>query len=317
MDIPAIDVNELVKIYRSGGPRVVDGVSLQIPPGIVFGFLGPNGAGKTTTIKIAAGLLAPTSGRVRLGGYDVTRQRAQAMGQFGAVLEGSRNVYWTLSAWQNLLYFGRLKGLRKAEARSRAEELLTDLELWDRRDEPVGRYSRGMQQKVAIAAALIADPAIVLLDEPTLGLDVQATRTVKEWIRTLSNERGKTVLLTTHQLDVVEEVCDRVGVIRSGRMVADVSTDALLRSFRQHDRYEVTIDGRVPDRLVPAGFRATTREGSTVLSGQVTDPDEVYTLLEQFRDHRLVLQSVTQVQPDLEDVFLTLVGGNAIVRGEA
>ena len=128
------------------------------------------------------------------------------MEQFGAVLEGSRNTYWTLSAMQNLLYFGRLQGMRTSEARSAAERLLRGLDLWERRDEKVGGYSRGMQQKVAVAASMIADPPIVLLDEPTIGLDVEATRTVKDWIRTLSKEQGKTILLTTHQMNVVEEL---------------------------------------------------------------------------------------------------------------
>ncbi|WP_218010064.1 ABC transporter ATP-binding protein [Actinomadura kijaniata] len=177
-----IEIEALTKVYGAARVRAVDGVSLSVPAGSVFGFLGPNGAGKTTTIKMLAGLLRPTSGRVRLGGYDVVRQRPAAMARFGAVLEGSRNVYWSLSAWQNLMYFGRLKGLRKARVAERAHELLTGLELWERRGEKVGGLSRGMQQKVAIAAALIADPPIVLLDEPTLGLDVEATRTVKDWV---------------------------------------------------------------------------------------------------------------------------------------
>jgi ABC-type Na+ transport system ATPase subunit NatA len=182
---PAIEIDGLTKVYP-GGVRAVDRVSLAVPSGQVLGFLGPNGAGKTTTIKILAGLLSATEGRVRLNGFDVARNRSAATEQFGAVLEGSRNVYWTLSAWQNLMYFGRLKGMRAREVRARAGELLADLGLWDRRNEKVGGYSRGMQQKLAVAAALIADPRVVLLDEPTVGLDVEATRTVKDCFSTVS-----------------------------------------------------------------------------------------------------------------------------------
>src|SRR6266508_69921 len=164
-----------------------EGAAMDNPAAIeVAGLLGPNGAGKTTIIKMICGLILPSAGTIRLNRYDVARQRAAAVRQIGAVLEGSRNVYWPLSAWQNLLYFGRLKGLRAAEIKPRAERLLTDLDLWDRRDETVGSFSRGMQQTVAIAAALITDPPIILLDEPTLGLDVEAARTVREWIAHLA-----------------------------------------------------------------------------------------------------------------------------------
>ncbi|MFI0350397.1 ABC transporter ATP-binding protein [Actinomadura sp. 9N407] len=297
-----IEIDALTKVYGSAPAPAVDEVSLRVPAGSVFGFLGPNGAGKTTTIKMMAGLVTPTSGRVSLGGFDVVRQRSDAMAQFGAVLEGSRNVYWSLSAWHNVMYFGRLKGLRKAQVRDRAQELLTGLGLWDRRDDKVGGFSRGMQQKVAIAAALIADPAIVLLDEPTLGLDVEATRTVKDWITGLARDKGTTVLLTTHQLDVVQELCDRVAVIRRGRLVADLPTRELLARFRERDRYEIRVEG-----TAPAGFDGVTREGVTTISVRVNEPDEVYGVVERLRGHGVVLESLTQVQPDLEDVFLALV----------
>ncbi|GAA4231338.1 ABC-2 type transport system ATP-binding protein [Streptosporangium album] len=297
-----IEIDALTKVYGSAQVRAVDEVSLHIPAGSVFGFLGPNGAGKTTTIKMMAGLLAPTSGQVRLGGFDVARQRSAAMAQFGAVLEGSRNVYWSLSAWQNLMYFGRLKGLRKAQAGERAGELLTGLGLWDRRHDKVGGFSRGMQQKVAIAAALIADPPIVLLDEPTLGLDVEATRTVKDWIAELARELGTTILLTTHQLDVVQELCDRVAVMRQGRLVADLPTRELLAGFRERDRYEIRVEG-----AAPPGFDGVTRDGVTTISVRVSDPREVYDVVERLRVQEVVLESLTQVQPDLEDVFLALV----------
>ncbi len=163
---PAIALRGLTK--RFGHLTAVDEVSLEVPRGQVFGLLGPNGAGKTTTIKLMTGLVTPTSGTVVLGGYDISRQRSRAVQQVGAVLEGSRNVYWSLSAWQNLLYFGRLKGLRAAEIKPRAERLLRDLALWDRRNDQVGGFSRGMQQKVAVAAALVTGPQVVLLDEPTI-----------------------------------------------------------------------------------------------------------------------------------------------------
>ncbi|MFC3494025.1 ABC transporter ATP-binding protein [Glycomyces rhizosphaerae] len=307
MPVPAIEITNLTKRYGDTGPLAVDDISLAVEPGSVIGFLGPNGAGKTTTIKILAGLVSATSGSASLGGFDVVHQRAAAMAQFGAVLEGSRNIYWTLSSWQNLIYFGRLKGLRKSAAAARAERLLTDLDLWERRHEKVGGFSRGMQQKVAIAAALIADPAIILLDEPTLGLDVAATRTVKNWIGTLARDEGKTILLTTHQLDVVEELCDRVAVISGGRFVTDLPIGALLSQFRQHDHYEVRTEARADPVALPDGFTAVRGDEDTVITGHVQGGDDLYALIEALRAQGLPLRSLAQVQPNLEEVFLSLV----------
>src|SRR5215510_13761893 len=203
--IPAIAIEGLTKIYGRD-LRAVDGIHLQVPAGQVFGLLGPNGAGKTTTIKLLCGLVSPSAGSAALRGFDIRQQRSSAVMHLGAVLEGGRNVYWSLSAWQNLLYFGRLKGLSGTQIRPRAQRLLTELGLWERRHETVGSYSRGMQQKVAVSAALITDPPIILLDEPTIGLDVEAARTFKDWITHLARDEAKTIVLTTHQLEVAHEL---------------------------------------------------------------------------------------------------------------
>lgn len=304
-----IELEGLTKIYGRGPSALtaVDGVTLNVDAGQVFGFLGPNGSGKTTTIKMMAGLVTPTSGRARLHGFDVGRQRGQAVRQIGAVLEGSRNVYWSLSAWQNLLYFGRLKGLPGRDIKPRAESLLRDLGLWQRRAELVGGFSRGMQQKVAIAAALITDPPILLLDEPTIGLDVEAARTVKDWIAQLARD-GKTIVLTTHQLEVAQELCDRVAVIRTGRIIADLPTADLLGRYAE-DRYRVRVTGHVgvAERGIPDGVQVQVDNGVTQLTLPSTNADDLHSLLAHLQWRELPLLSVEQVRPDLEEVFLRLV----------
>jgi ABC-2 type transport system ATP-binding protein len=309
---PAIELTGLTKRYRRGKGwlTAVDDVTLSVPRGQVIGLLGPNGAGKTTTIKMACGLIIPTAGTIRLNGYDVSRRRADAVRQIGAVLEGSRNVYWPLTAWQNLMYFGRLKGLRSAEVRPRARRLLTGLGLWDRRNETVGSYSRGMQQKVAIAAALITDPPIILLDEPTLGLDVEAARTVRDWIARLAAEEGKTIVLTTHQLPIVQELAGRIAVIRDGSVIADLPTRELLARFAE-DRFEVRAGG-----LLNAGFAGKMPAGAWVDAGSGTtrvvlrdaDQGRLHEFLDHLRTAGIPLLSVTQAQPDLEEIFLRLIG---------
>jgi ABC-2 type transport system ATP-binding protein len=311
----AIELAGLAKTYRRKKQEIaaVAGVTLDVPPGQVLGLLGPNGAGKTTTIKMICGLILPTAGTVRLNGYDVTRQRSAAVRQIGAVLEGSRNVYWPLSAWQNLLYFGRLKGLRAREIEPRAKRLLTGLGLWERRNETVGSYSRGMQQKVAIAAALITDPPILLLDEPTIGLDVEAARTVKDWIAHLAHDEGKTVVLTTHQLAAAEELAGRIAVIRNGSIIADLPTGELLSSYAE-DRFAVRVAGPLNGFTgLPGGARVETGADFTTVTLPDADQDTLQGFLGQLRSHRIPLVSVTQGQPDLEEVFLHLLrsGGGA------
>jgi len=307
---PAIEVESLTKVYgskRGRSVKAVDGVSLSVRPGQVFGLLGPNGAGKTTTIKLLCGLVTPTAGSVRLNGYDVGRQRSQGVLQLGAVLEGGRNVYWSLSAWQNLLYFGRLKGLSGEEIKPRAEQLLRDLGLWDVRHGSVGSFSRGMQQKVAVAAALITDPPILLLDEPTIGLDVEAARTVKDWIVRLAHDEGKTVVLTTHQLDMAQELCDRVAIMRAGRVVADLPVHELLRRFRQ-DRYQIVVGALTQggELSLPVGTTVSSSDGTIMLTSSL-DGHDIYGLLAQLSERGLPLRSVTPVEPSLEEVFLELV----------
>ena len=305
----AIELSGLVKTYRYKEQEnmAVAGLTLAVPPGQVLGLLGPNGAGKTTTIKMICGLILPTAGTVRLNGYDVIRQRPAAVRQVGAVLEGSRNVYWPLSAWQNLLYFGRLKGMPAREIKPRAEQLLTDLGLWERRNDTVGSYSRGMQQKVAIAAALIANPAVILLDEPTIGLDVEAARTVKDWVIRLARDGGKTVLLTTHQLTAAQELAGRIAVIREGSIIADMPTGELLSSYAE-DRFTVRVGGTLPgiDGL-PAGTRVETSADVTTVTLPDARQDTLHAVLGKLSARGVPLLSVTQGQPDLEEVFLHLL----------
>ena len=308
---PAIELSGLTKRYRRGKGwlTAVDDVTLAVPAGQVIGLLGPNGAGKTTTIKMACGLILPTAGTIRINGHDVGRERAAAVRQIGAVLEGSRNVYWPLTAWQNLTYFGRLKGLRAAEIKPRAERLLTDLGLWDRRNETVGSYSRGMQQKVAIAAALITDPPVLLLDEPTIGLDVEAARTVKDWIAHLAADEGKTIVLTTHQLPIVQELAGRIAVIRDGKIIADLPTRELLSRFAE-DRFEVRVAGLLNGfaGALPAGARAEADAETTRVTLRDADQGLLAGFLGELRARDIPLLSVTQAQPGLEEIFLRLIG---------
>jgi len=295
-------------IARTGIVEAVKGIDLDIHAGQLFGFLGPNGAGKTTTIKMICGLVKPTAGTVSVDGIDVGRRRGAAMQRVGAVLEGTRNVHWPLSAWDNLLYFGHLKGVRGHILRARAERLLHMLALWDRRGDLVRTYSRGMQQKVAIGCALIADPPVVMLDEPTLGLDVQAVVAVRHLIKTLVEDEGKTVVLTTHQLDMAEALCDRVAIINKGRIVADQPVASLLALFREKT-YRIKVEGHLTATDV-ASFGDSdvdTVNGDTILRGPIDYADVLYDRIARLRSLGARLLSVEETEPSLSDVFLKLL----------
>lgn len=314
----AIEVTSLSKVYPVAHRETVtavDNVNLVVEPGQVFGFLGANGAGKTTTIKMMCGLVTPTKGQIRINGLDVARERSTAMRQIGAVLEGTRNVYWRLTAWQNLMYFGHLKGCWGKELKARAEALLRELDLWGRRNDTIRTFSRGMQQKVAIACALIGNPSIVLLDEPTLGLDIQAARTVKEWIMRLTREQGKTVVLTTHQLDMAEELCDRVAIMRKGRLLTSRPLTELLHLFRQ-EHYEIHVKGELQNPDWFEGLTITTEDGETTLTGTIADQNVLYAHLNTIHAYDLPLLSVARVQPNLEEIFVQLLDGGEQVLGE-
>jgi ABC-2 type transport system ATP-binding protein len=218
----------------------------------------------------------------------------------------------SLSAWQNLHYFGRLKGLRGAEIKPRAEQLLRELGLWERRHQAVGGFSRGMQQKLAIAAALISDPPIVLLDEPTIGLDVEAARTVRQWVVRLAREERKTVVLTTHQLAMAEELCDRVAVIREGRIIADLPTRELLERYVEN-RYQVQVAAPECSRvtsLLPTGAWLEQADGHLTIQLSSADQQALHEFLDALHQRNVPLVSVTRVQPSLEEVFVKLVRGD-------
>ena len=230
-----------------GSLRAVDGVSLEVPVGAIFGFLGPNGSGKTTTIRLLLGLLEPSRGTATVLGRDTRTDGAAVRECCGALLEHS-GLYERLTARDNLDFYARVWHLPGPERERRVRELLDGLGLWDRREEIVGTWSRGMKQKLAVARTLLHRPSLVFLDEPTAGLDPIGAAALRDDLTDLARREGVTVFLTTHNLAEAEKLCDQVAVIRSGRLVAIGRPDEL-RSQARRDRMEVTGAG-LDDRSV-------------------------------------------------------------------
>jgi len=231
----AIVVESLTKKF--GDITAVDGLSLTVDKGELFGLLGPNGAGKTTTINILCGLLEPTSGSVEVGGYDVRKETSKAKKQIG-VSPQETAVYPHLTGRENIELFANLHAMSKDKLKKNVDELLQKLSLRDYAKRQAGKYSGGMMRRINLAMALVHDPEIAFLDEPTVGMDPQSRRAVWDFIRELK-KRNKTVLLTTHYMEEAEELCDRVGIIDNGRLISLGTPQQLKKQFNARNLEEV------------------------------------------------------------------------------
>jgi ABC-2 type transport system ATP-binding protein len=220
----AIRIENITRDFET--VRAVDGLSLEVPSGIIFGFLGPNGAGKTTTINLLLGLLEPTSGRAEVLDFDTRTQANEVRTRTGALLEHP-GLYEQLSAEDNLEFYGRIWRMPATERQARIKELLTHMGVWERRKERVGTWSKGMKQKLALARTMLHRPPLVFLDEPTAGLDVIAATAVRDELDALAAREGVTVFLTTHNMAEAEMLCSQVAVIREGELVAIGHPDEL------------------------------------------------------------------------------------------
>lgn len=297
-------------ITRDFGPvRALDALSLEVPKGIVFGFLGPNGAGKTTAIRVFLGLIEPSSGRAEVLGLDVRRRAAEIRERCGALLEHP-GLYERLTAHDNLEFYGRAWRVPKRVRQDRIRELLTRFGLWDRRDDPVGSWSRGMKQKLAVARAVLHRPALVFLDEPTSGLDPVATVGLRDDLATLAAQEGVTVFLTTHNLNEAERLCAQVGVIRGGRLLA-VGSPESLRQRQDSGRVEITARGLTSEvlqliQVLPNVTSVVANDGQLIVSlatGASTAP--LVALLVQ---NGVEVEEVRRARATLEDAFLDLMG---------
>ena len=311
MDAPPIEVRGLVKQY--GEILAVDDVDLTINKGDVFGYLGPNGAGKTTSLRMMLGLIRPTSGSVRLFGRDPQLSVSALEGVAGFV--EAPTFYPYLSGRANLELFAALDG---GESASRIDELLETVDLRDRAKDKVKGYSHGMRQRLGIASALLRNPRLLLLDEPTTGLDPAGMRDMRELVRDLG-ERGITVLLSSHLMPEVEELCNRVAIIRSGRIAYEGSLDQL-RS-RAGITYRLrTTDDQLALRVceAQAGIEGSNHRGEAGLHFKARSEDAVGALSLALADAGAAVLELTPRQASLEQVFLELTeGGGPTAKPEA
>ncbi len=296
----------------------VDAIDLQIPRGEIFGLLGPNGAGKTTTIRMLCTLLVPSAGTAHVWGFEVAGQAAEVRRHLGVVLTGERSVYWKLTGRENLEYFAALYQVPRDVARRRIIDLLERVELTPRADDLVERYSTGMRQRLALIKAMVHDPPILLLDEPTTGLDPQAARNMRDLIRHLHRAEGKTVILTTHYMEEADQLCERIGIIDHGHIIALDPPQVLKRVLSQGPVLRLELEGGAEEldgrlRAVPGvsavSVSAPAGDGSRELVLHLSDAREVLPrALEAINRGGAQVRHLQLVETSLEDVFIHLTG---------
>lgn len=252
--IEARDLSKSFRDKKRGEIHAVEGVSLKAEPGQIYGLLGANGAGKTTFLRMLATLLKPTSGSAVVAGHDVVSAANQVRANVG-FLAASTALYGRLTAREMVEYFGRLNGLDGAVLRDRVKLLADQLDMHDFLDRRCDKFSTGMKQKTSIARTLVHDPAVMIFDEPTLGLDVMTARAIVKFVRQC-RDRGKTVIYSTHVMSEVEKICDRIGIIHAGRLVAEGTLAELRARFGETDMEEIFVKAVGGEAALAAALKA-------------------------------------------------------------
>jgi ABC-2 type transport system ATP-binding protein len=321
---PAVRVRDVRKEYDSstGTVTALRGVSFEIEPGTVVGILGPNGAGKTTLIKSILDLVRPTAGTIEVFGRDVHESGGELYSDVSAMLEGARNIYWRLSLRENLYYFTSLQGIDPATIEDENLSIVDTLGLTDKLDEPVNSLSRGMKQKATLACTLARRTDLLFLDEPTLGLDLEASEALKLKLRHMAVENEKTVVLSSHDMDVIQELCDRVIVLCDGEIIVDDSVASLLDAF-QTQSYRLQLS----DPLHERDREGIERLCSTVSWSEHTDyfefevtlkrPADYYELISKLEAAGAEIKAAETTSPDLGEVFLKVTNDAAEFSREA
>ncbi|MCW4019319.1 MAG: ABC transporter ATP-binding protein [Candidatus Bathyarchaeota archaeon] len=294
---------------KFGNLTAVDNLTLHVKEGEVFGFLGPNAAGKTTTVRMLCCLIAATSGKARIGEYQAdNEQDCIAIRKMVGLLPENVGLYDNLSAYRNLDFYGKLYEVPEEKRRENIERLLKLLGIWDRRDENVGNFSKGTKQKIAIARALIHEPKLLFLDEPTANLDPEASKTVRDFVLELKKEKH-TIFLNTHNLDEAERLCDRIGILKT-RLVTVGAPSELERSL--YNRKTIVHLQTVTDSVIKAVKDLNAVKNLRALENKLVldmdhperdNPELVRVIVEAGGD----IQYVTELKSTLEDVYLKLI----------
>lgn len=324
MNSSVLAIENLSKVFkRRHGLTLtaVDNLDLILNIGEVVGLLGPNGAGKTTIIKCVLGLVCPTAGRITVCGWDVQRHHDKVIENTSAVLEGARNIYWRMTPRENVHFFAGLQGLKLSDYYNYTEELLERFGLVDKANEPVITLSTGMKQKVAVVCALAKQTTLVFLDEPTLGLDVETSLELRSILRELARDSKRTIVVSSHDMDVIQEVCDRVVIIKEGRIVADDTVERLIDLFRTRV-YHIVLSNALPSGIrrqldmVVSNLTFGSRGRQTELTFSLPLSMKIYQVIDLIRQGGALIETITQKEPDLEEAFLRIIRDDVELNGK-
>ncbi|TXT58671.1 MAG: Daunorubicin resistance ABC transporter ATP-binding subunit [Promethearchaeota archaeon] len=300
-----IEVQNLSKYF--GDIRAVDGINFSVKEGEIFGFLGPNGAGKTTTIRMLTGVIDPTSGHIKIFGQPFLKKEIKIKQKIGNVPEMA-NVYVDLTGLENILLIGELYGVPKAVRKERAIELLKKFELYPRRDQKAKKYSKGMKQRLLLCMALVSEPELLFLDEPTTGLDVKSSTIIKDLIREY-NEKGTTIFLTTHDMHVANDLCERIAIMNQGKIVGLNTPENLKKIIQEEQVIEITFKEPVNEKELRNHLSYKSIE-SVKKRWRIVVEDthqSIINITEFAKSNNLKIEKLQTTEPHLEDVFLKII----------
>ncbi|MFX1446892.1 MAG: ABC transporter ATP-binding protein, partial [Promethearchaeota archaeon] len=285
----------------------VDDISFEVKKGEIFGFLGPNGAGKTTTIRMMTGVLKPTRGDIEILGLDAWKNQI-AVKQFTGNVPEMANVYFSFSGWENLMFIGELYGISRKERITKAESLLKQFDLYEKRNLKSKKYSKGMKQRLLLCMALMTNPKILFLDEPTAGLDVQSAKIIKQLMREY-NKSGVTIFLTTHDMDVANELCDRIAIINHGKIISLDTPDNLKKLTQDYQAIDLQFFNGVNKQEVKSLRNIKevqeTQDGVHIIVEDIHN--SICELVDYIKNQNVKIKQLNTHQPKLEEAFLKII----------
>lgn len=309
-----LKLQNINKTYKKGNDKImaVNNISFSIGAGEIVGLLGPNGSGKTTIVKMICGLVKPDSGIIEILGYNPWKSRSKALSQISAVLEGSRNVYWPLTVYENLEFFSKIHPVSNVDPllKSKIYNTIDLLGLTDQINVKAGELSRGMQQKLSIGISLVRGVPFIIFDEPTLGLDVESVIDIKKTIKNIVNELDKSILITTHDMKLVEDTCSRSIIIKDGAMITDSNVNELLDILNKKV-LKVCVD------KIPPNLRTIDNDNHNIsidiINNEITvfyeNTEDIYRIITKLRDSNITIDSMATVKNSFENIYLELMGG--------
>lgn len=312
-----LKVTGLTKKYlvkKQKAVNAVNNISFEAYKGEVLGFLGPNGAGKTTTIKMICSLIKPIEGKIFIEGVDNNKSRSKSLRNISAVFEGNRNIFWRLTVRENLEFFASLKGHNPNKIRDKIQYYIEFFDLKEKENEAARNLSRGMQQKLSIATAMVSGCNIILLDEPTLGLDVKASYDIRKLLKEIVKEENKTIILTTHDMNVVQDTCDRVIIMNKGKIVARDKTENLLRLFSMK-KYNFVVEGKISQeqkeefKMIPY-LDIAEKEFETEIIITLENPQIFYDVTRILGKENSIIKNIENKELNFERVFVKIIGGS-------